>query len=678
MPVARARSSSARSSLEGAYRVRVRQLARAADRAEDAAVDAAQRRLAELGAEVRQALARLGRQPGDKVPLGSVLAALRAAYARAQRDLVQVLARASDVALQAGVGTIEVLRRARPAIRTAESAGERAREQQQQRVLPGVDVGDGDFPEIRIDVTAPVVPPALRRHAAEVSASEVTTLAGAALGSITAAVQRAAVDGLTVVEAQQVVDQALPAPARGARLTEGIGASAERIVRTQLGRLFNRGAQDAAEKLEEQVGAGLLQKEWVASLDTRTRASHLRAHGQRVGTEDVFLVGGSRLRYPGDPLAPARETINCRCRMITVLPDDPEDLFRGLPAALPLAARHQPPKHDPVQPERRVPQPTPERSPDLGRERPDRAFGRRVFAKPDVATTKKIKPAAGGAEPKASAIESEDLAPGNALIGLRQAGLVQAYDLDLSRGGIVAGRGVFGVSDPFRGELRVTEPVRAALREYMAWRGSGKTPHASFAQVVYDGVSVVQHEAAHFSELSLGDHSGIVMEEGLAEAIARFGTQHYMARHRTWRGSPAEKRFLRDYLAERSTEGAYQTPTNLVRSVVEHLAVGGGTKLTPRRALAILGRWKADVPASGLPTGGSRMDWAADRLGELYAFDARARGELRSLLGQVVAGTKPHTRPGDGDLRFRRGLATIYEQALARGGATRRPLPRTP
>lgn len=58
-----------------------------------------------------------------------------------------------------------------------------------------------------------------------------------------------------------------------------------------------------------------LEKEWVAILDTHTRAAHAEADGQKVPLGASFSVGGEDLRFPGDPLGSYDNTINCRCRV---------------------------------------------------------------------------------------------------------------------------------------------------------------------------------------------------------------------------------------------------------------------------------------------------------------------------------------------------------------------------
>lgn len=65
------------------------------------------------------------------------------------------------------------------------------------------------------------------------------------------------------------------------------------------------------------------QKEWLATMDSRTREDHVHADGQRVDLHQPFTVGGWTLQYPGDPAGPASETVNCRCTLAYVLDDTP-------------------------------------------------------------------------------------------------------------------------------------------------------------------------------------------------------------------------------------------------------------------------------------------------------------------------------------------------------------------
>jgi len=91
-------------------------------------------------------------------------------------------------------------------------------------------------------------------------------------------------------------------------------ASAIRAARTAVTGAQNGGRQDsynAAAKMGIK-----LQKQWLATLDNRTRHSHGAADGQSVAEDEPFNVGGYELMYPGDPKGPAHEIYNCRCTTI--------------------------------------------------------------------------------------------------------------------------------------------------------------------------------------------------------------------------------------------------------------------------------------------------------------------------------------------------------------------------
>lgn len=97
-------------------------------------------------------------------------------------------------------------------------------------------------------------------------------------------------------------------------------SNAMRIARTESNRAMNYG---------HMVGAAALNfmsdKVWIAARDMRTRgtkpkdkADHFHMNEQRVGYNDPFTDPRSqvKLMFPGDPNAPAADTINCRCRVI--------------------------------------------------------------------------------------------------------------------------------------------------------------------------------------------------------------------------------------------------------------------------------------------------------------------------------------------------------------------------
>ena len=82
---------------------------------------------------------------------------------------------------------------------------------------------------------------------------------------------------------------------------------AKMIVRTESVRALNFSQLKAA--ADERYA---VLKTWIAIEDKRTRHTHSEVDGQKILWEDEFTNG---CFYPGDPNAPASETINCRCTL---------------------------------------------------------------------------------------------------------------------------------------------------------------------------------------------------------------------------------------------------------------------------------------------------------------------------------------------------------------------------
>ena len=95
------------------------------------------------------------------------------------------------------------------------------------------------------------------------------------------------------------------------RMPEMNKSSAIRTARTAVTGAQNAGRMDsyvAAENMGIKV-----RKEWLATLDGRTRHSHAMLDGEKVDNEKKFSNG---CMFPGDPNGPAAEVYNCRCTMI--------------------------------------------------------------------------------------------------------------------------------------------------------------------------------------------------------------------------------------------------------------------------------------------------------------------------------------------------------------------------
>ena len=103
-----------------------------------------------------------------------------------------------------------------------------------------------------------------------------------------------------------------------------------RIARTETTTASNFGHLLTEQSLEIQTV-----KKWVATEDNRTRRSHLLADQQKVNVDEKFTIGGILMNMPGDPQAPAKEIINCRCvlRLVPVYDE------MGNPVAKPMHLR---------------------------------------------------------------------------------------------------------------------------------------------------------------------------------------------------------------------------------------------------------------------------------------------------------------------------------------------------
>lgn len=99
-------------------------------------------------------------------------------------------------------------------------------------------------------------------------------------------------------------------------------ASAIRTARTATTAAQNAGRMDSYHAAE---GMGIkLKKEWLATLDGRTRHAHAMLDGQTAETDKPFHVDGYEIMYPGDTSAPGYLVYNCRCTLIASLDDAPK------------------------------------------------------------------------------------------------------------------------------------------------------------------------------------------------------------------------------------------------------------------------------------------------------------------------------------------------------------------
>jgi Phage Mu protein F like protein len=90
------------------------------------------------------------------------------------------------------------------------------------------------------------------------------------------------------------------------------------IARTETIGALNAGRFDAFRAAAETEPEIVFEKIFLATDDARTRPSHVAADGQRVPVGQSFTVGGADLRFPGDPMGPPQEVIQCRCTLLLV------------------------------------------------------------------------------------------------------------------------------------------------------------------------------------------------------------------------------------------------------------------------------------------------------------------------------------------------------------------------
>lgn len=91
------------------------------------------------------------------------------------------------------------------------------------------------------------------------------------------------------------------------------------------------GAQNAGrmEGLHQAQELGIeVKKQWMATLDDRTRDTHADLDGQIRDVDEPFEVDDMEIDYPGDPTADPSLVYNCRCTLTYIYPKYPNDMQR--------------------------------------------------------------------------------------------------------------------------------------------------------------------------------------------------------------------------------------------------------------------------------------------------------------------------------------------------------------
>ena len=93
-------------------------------------------------------------------------------------------------------------------------------------------------------------------------------------------------------------------------------------------RTATTGAQNAGrmQTMHRAQGMGIhVRKQWLATLDSRTRDSHRRLDGKEADVDAPFKSEFGEIMFPGDPHAHPADVYNCRCTLVYVYPDYPTD-----------------------------------------------------------------------------------------------------------------------------------------------------------------------------------------------------------------------------------------------------------------------------------------------------------------------------------------------------------------
>lgn len=161
------------------------------------------------------------------------------------------------------------------------------------------------YPTYRKDIFGLPFDERMMRFAMDWTATRITQIDQTTEAHVRRIVQNMLADGLSLQDAaKQISEVAGPMSATRAHI----------IARTEAHTAANAGQQFEAEASEFEMV-----KEWISSLDDRTRTDppdqfdHKEPNGETASKDGRFNVGGELLLYPGDPAGSPGNVINCRC-----------------------------------------------------------------------------------------------------------------------------------------------------------------------------------------------------------------------------------------------------------------------------------------------------------------------------------------------------------------------------
>ncbi|MFZ4160444.1 phage minor head protein [Streptomyces griseoincarnatus] len=233
--------------------------------------------------------------------VAAVLDDVAAEFATGLDDATEIVAARFSVSRIATMWTRHVPRLLRRFLGVVEDAAAEAADSVGEALPDGWD----DLPDRYDDGT---LPPSLGDYV-----DNTEHLLRAVGDDLSARAVKALADGLDAgedVDALRARLRRLFAREEGAQLGPG---REERIARTEASRAWNAATLAAARELSGPDRP--LVKQWRTRGDARVRHSHDRVDGQLRLLDEPFRVGGHDMMHPGDPTAPADETVNCRCAL---------------------------------------------------------------------------------------------------------------------------------------------------------------------------------------------------------------------------------------------------------------------------------------------------------------------------------------------------------------------------
>ena len=94
------------------------------------------------------------------------------------------------------------------------------------------------------------------------------------------------------------------------------------IARTETHSALGFGQHSYHTELRDDLGLNMV-KQWVATLDPRTRSAHAQMNGTQVSMDEAFkMPNGTEMQFAGDPAGGAANVINCRCAIVYVDVED--------------------------------------------------------------------------------------------------------------------------------------------------------------------------------------------------------------------------------------------------------------------------------------------------------------------------------------------------------------------